>query len=37
MAAAVVAGGYFFLRRHYKRIEERAEAAYPGPLEKHLG
>jgi membrane protein DedA with SNARE-associated domain len=37
LAAAAVIGGYFFLRSHYRRLEERAEAAYPGPLEGHLG
>jgi membrane protein DedA with SNARE-associated domain len=36
-AAAAVVGGYFLVRRHYRSLEQRAEEAYPGPLEGHLG
>lgn len=32
VAVAVVAGGYFFVRSHFKRLQDKAEAAYPGAL-----
>ncbi len=32
VAAVLAVGGYLFLRRHEKQLEERAERALPGPL-----
>jgi membrane protein DedA with SNARE-associated domain len=34
-AAVVVVTAIVLLRRQYKKLEDRAEAAYPGPLPEH--
>jgi membrane protein DedA with SNARE-associated domain len=36
-AAAIVVAFLFFLRGHVRRLEQEAEKAYPGPLEKQVG
>lgn len=36
VAAGAVVFGYLFLRSHFKRLEQQAEAAYPGPLHRHF-
>jgi membrane protein DedA with SNARE-associated domain len=33
VAVVVVAAGLLFVRSHFKRLGDKAEAAYPGPLE----
>jgi membrane protein DedA with SNARE-associated domain len=36
LGALLIVAGFLFLRRHEQRLEARAEAALPGPLERHM-